>query len=143
MRGSKKSIREYEFNFFEMKKICIIAICFISVIFLAECKKNQLGGKSKVKGIVAHHTKPIANAIVYIKFNSKEFPGQNTAVYDASVTANSSGYYEINNFYRGDYYLYALGTDPQIAAPYIVKGGLSVSLKSREEKNIDIAVSEE
>lgn len=125
-----------------MKKLVIIATVLIGLVWLGACKKNQLGGKSMVKGTVAHHGKPIGNAVVYIKFDAKEFPGENTSVYNASVTANASGYYETPKLYKGNYYLYAVGLDPAIAAPYIVKGGFAVSLKSNEEKNIDIAVTE-
>ncbi|MGZ3884619.1 MAG: carboxypeptidase-like regulatory domain-containing protein [Bacteroidia bacterium] len=125
-----------------MKQLIFILSLATCVFCFSECKKNQLGGKSSIKGTVAHHGKPIANAIVYIKFNAKEFPGENTAVYNASVTANASGYYESPKLYKGDYYLYSVGMDPAIAAPYIVKGGFAVSLKSDEEKNIDIAVTE-
>jgi hypothetical protein len=125
-----------------MKRIIHISFLFL-LVFSISCKKNKLGGKSKVKGIVAHHGKPIADAIVYIKFNAVDFPGEDVSVYDASVTANQNGYYEINNFYKGDYFLYAVGIDPAVAAPSIVKGGIPVKLKSKEEKDIDIPVSED
>jgi hypothetical protein len=126
-----------------MKRIIAICILLTMILAFGNCKKNQLGGKSKVKGIVAHHGKPVSNATVYIKFNATEFPGEDVSVYDASVTANQSGYYEVNNFHKGNYFLYAVGIDPEIAAPSVVKGGLAVSLRSREEKDIDIPVSED
>jgi hypothetical protein len=126
-----------------MKRIITICLFLAMMVSLVGCKKNQLGGKSKVKGIVAHHGKPIADATVYIKFNATEFPGEDVSLYDASVKANQSGYYEVTNFYKGNYFLYAAGTDPAIAAPSVVKGGIAVSLRSREEKDIDIPVSED
>lgn len=125
-----------------MKKIVVL----LSVLFLLgvwSCKKNQFGGKSGVSGNVMHHSKPIPNATIYIKFNAKEFPGTDLSVYDSKISANPNGYFEIFNFYKGDYYLYAVGEDPAISAPYIVKGGVGISLKSRERKDIDIAVTEE
>lgn len=126
-----------------MKKSFIGLVLLLLFAIYAGCKKNQLGGKSKVRGVVAHHGKAIPNATVYIKFNAKDFPGEDISAYESSVTANQSGYYEINNFYKGNYYLYAVGTDTDIPSPYIVKGGIPVSLKSREEKDIDIPVSED
>jgi len=111
-------------------------------VFLG-CKKNELGGKSGVSGNVLHHGKPIPNAVIYVKFNATEFPGTNLNVYDTKISANMNGYFEIFNFYKGDYYLYAIGEDPAISAPYLVVGGVAVSLKSRERKDIDIAVGEE
>jgi hypothetical protein len=126
-----------------IKRIAGLLLFFMLMISLTQCQKNQLGGKSKVNGIVNHHGKPISGATVYIKFKATEFPGEDVSVYDASVTANQSGYYEINNFYKGEYYLYAVGIDPDVAAPGIVKGGIPVKLVSREEKNLDIPVSED
>lgn len=54
-----------------------------------------------------------------------------------------NGYFEIFNLYKGDYYFYAFGEDPAISAPYLVVGGVAVRLKSRERKDIEIAVGEE
>lgn len=113
------------------------------VISIFSCKKNGFGGGSGVSGIVSHHGKPIPDATVYIKFNAKDFPGEDLSVYEGRVYSNANGYYEITNFYQGDYYLYAIGSDPAIAAPFTVKGGVSVSLGMKERKDVDIPVGEE
>jgi hypothetical protein len=125
-----------------MKNITITTIIIITSLFFYTCKKNELGGKSKVKGVVAHHGKPIPNAVVYIKFNTTEFPGENSSDYDTSVNADAEGNYSID-FYKGSYYLYAMGLDMAIAYPYKVKGGLSISLRNKEKLTKDIAVSED
>lgn len=125
--------------------ISTFKLLFIITIFtvISSCKKNGFGGSSGVSGIVSHHGKPISEATIYIKFNAKDFPGEDLSVYDGKVYSNVNGYYEITNFYQGDYYLYAIGSDPAIAAPYTVKGGISVSLGSKERKDQDIPVGEE
>lgn len=125
-----------------MKKILAYHLILLMLMVTFSCKKNQLGGKASVKGRVIHHSLPIANAIVYIKFNATEFPGDDLSLYNTSVTADAQGNYEITNFYKGNYYLYAKGYDYTIASPYIVKGGISVSVRNGEHLNKDIAVTE-
>jgi len=126
-----------------MVKRILNLFLIIGLFVFIGCKKNELGGKSGVSGNVLHHGKPIANAVIYIKFNAKDFPGTDLKVYDTQISANMNGYFEIFNLYKGDYYFYAVGEDPAISAPYLVVGGMAVSLKSRERKDIDIAVGEE
>lgn len=100
-----------------------------------------MGGKATLKGIVSHHNKPIPNAYVYIKYNTSEFPGADYTLYDTYVQADSEGNYSID-FYKGTYYIFAYGYDLAIAAPYVVKGGLSISIRNREHLVKDIAVTE-
>jgi hypothetical protein len=91
--------------------------------------------------MVMHHSKPIPNAVVYIKFNTTEFPGDGPDFYDTSVEADASGNYSID-FYKGSYYVYAVGLDMDIPYPYKVKGGLSISIRNREHLTKDIAITE-
>jgi hypothetical protein len=79
--------------------------------------------------------------MVYIKFNTTEFPGDDYKLYDTYVQADASGNYSIP-FYKGSYYLYAAGLDLDTPPPYNVKGGLSVSLRNKENLTKDIAVTE-
>ncbi|MDF2453338.1 MAG: hypothetical protein K0S26_2842, partial [Bacteroidota bacterium] len=46
------------------------------------------------------------------------------------------------SFYKGTYYLYAVGFDLDVPPPYEVKGGLSVVVKRKDDLTVDIAVSE-
>lgn len=117
-----------------------LVICLLT--FVIACKKNQVGGKATLKGVVAHHSKPIPNAVVYIKYNTSEFPSDDGTTYNTSVTADEQGNYSID-FYKGTYYIYAVGLDMDIPYPYKVSGGLSVSIRNKENLTKDIAVTEE
>lgn len=117
----------------------LLAMPLISI--LNSCKKNQVGGTATVKGVVAHHEKPIADAYVYIKYNTTEFPGDDYTKYDTYVKADANGNYSIP-FYKGSYFIYARGYDYAIPAPYIVQGGISVTVRNKENLTKDIAVTE-
>lgn len=120
----------------------LILNIFIAVaILFTSCKKNQMGGKSEVKGTVFHHAKRIPEAIIYIKFNATEFPGKDVSLYDAKLTADSEGNFS-GNFYKGSYYLYAVGKDYAIPAPYEVVGGIAVKLRTNEKITTDVYVTE-
>lgn len=120
----------------------LILLLSILSTFLISCKKNQLGGKASIKGKVVHHSKAIANAIVYVKFDSKESAGTDVSKYDTKVNADVNGNYEIPSLYKGDYYLYAVGEDFAIAPPYTVNGGIPVTLRTKESVSIDVPVTE-
>lgn len=112
-------------------KYIILIICALS--FFA-CKKNQLGGKSNIKGKVQHHDKDIPFARVYIKFNAKDFPGEDISVYDTYIDADQNGSILIEHIYRGNYYFYAIGTDPSVSSlPNNVKGGVHLKVKMLKE----------
>jgi hypothetical protein len=125
-----------------MKTICKITFVLALLFSFAACKKNQIGGKASVKGVVAHHGKPIPNARVFIKYGTTEFPGEDYTNYDTYVDADADGNYKVQ-LYKGSYYLFAKGYDMAIPAPYLVIGGLSVSVRNKENLTKDIAVSED
>ena len=118
-----------------MKKIILLLV----PLLILSCKKNQLGGTSTIKGTVLHHERFIANATVYIKFNSKDFPGTDVSKYDANVAADASGNYSLK-CYKGDYYLYGVGYDPEIKEP--VTGGIPIHIRNHETVNTDVPVTE-
>lgn len=123
-------------------KILTKFFLFASLIILSgSCKKNQTGGKATLKGTVKHHEKAIADAYVYIKYNTSDFPGDDPKLYDNYVQADANGNYSIT-FYKGTYYIYAKGYDLEVPAPYEVKGGLSVTLTKKDNLVRDIAVTE-
>ena len=72
------------------KRLVVILACFA---LIAACKKNELGGKSTIRGRVSHHDKAIANATVYIKFDAEDSPGTDLSKYDAHVKADVGGDY--------------------------------------------------
>jgi hypothetical protein len=124
----------------KMQKHIITIIACITLF--AACKKNELGGKSTIKGTVAHHDKLIANATVYIKFNTQDSPGSDLSKYDAHVKADASGNYEFTSVYKGEYYLYAVGEDFAVPPPYQVFGGIPVKTKRNETLTINVPVTE-
>jgi hypothetical protein len=114
----------------------------ISVLFLlVACKKNTVGGNAVVKGTVAHHSKSIANARVYVKYGTNDFPGADTTKYDYTFMVDNTGTFS-QNFFKGNYYLYAIGFDYSIVPPFTVKGGIPVTLRTNEELDKTIAVTE-
>ena len=126
-----------------MKSILLKFSFFLLLLSITvSCKKNQVGGKATLKGVVEHHGVPIPNAVVYIKYNTTEFPGEDGTTYNTSVTADDQGNYNIN-FYKGSYYVYAVGLDMNIPYPYTVSGGMSLSIRNNENLTKDIAVTEE
>jgi len=124
-----------------MKKIFLLSSLVVFAFFFS-CKKNQLGGKSTIKGKVVHHSKAIAYASVFIKFNAKEFPGSDTNIYDSKVRADADGNYSIK-CYKGDYYLYGFGYDYALLFPYHVKGGTHVRIRNNEVSETTVAVTED
>lgn len=125
-----------------MKAILKLSLVFVLLLSFTNCKKNQTGGKASVSGTVKHHEKTIADAYVYIKFNTTEFPGDDYTKYDTYVQADANGKYRIP-LYKGSYYLYAKGYDLDIASPFIVKGGTSFTIRNKENLSIDLAVTED
>lgn len=119
----------------------LFLVCMLSLAVMS-CTKNRTGGNATLKGKVVHHGKAIANAYVYVKFNTSEFPGDNYSSYDTYVEADASGNYSIP-FYQGTYYIFAMGRDMDIAYPYKVQGGLSISIRNKENLEKDIAVTED
>ncbi len=124
-------------------KIKFILLVISCLVFSTSCKKNGTGGSATIKGTVSHHSNIIQGATVYIKYDAKEFPGENIAGYDASY-ATTDGAYEITGLLAGDYYLYAVGFDSSISE--IVKGGVPVKIKQRDNNNVfeaTVAVTED
>lgn len=109
-------------------------------VMLFSCKKEGTGGKSSVKGYAKHHSAPIPNCTIYIKYGATDFPGSNTGNYDASVKADGSGHYEISGLRKGNYYLYGVGYDAAIAAP--VTGGVGIKLRYNEKLETNVPVTE-
>ncbi len=112
-----------------------------AAILISACKKNTIGGDAVVKGTVTHHSKIIPNARIFVKYGTNDFPGADTSLYDHKLNADANGAYEIR-FFKGHYYLYAIGFDYGIVAPFIVKGGIPISLRTNEELDKTIAVTE-
>lgn len=125
-----------------MKYIITLLIAFSLSLFFIGCKKNELGGNCVIQGKVTHHSKAIAEATVYVKMGATEFPGDDISKYDFEVTADASGNFKVESLYRGEYYLYSVGKDFTVPAPWLVKGGIPVQLRYNERKTVDLPVTE-
>ncbi|MFZ9454079.1 MAG: hypothetical protein ACO27Q_02510 [Bacteroidia bacterium] len=111
------------------------------LLFLNACKKNKLGGSASMQLQISHHGKSISKARVFIKCNASNFPGSDTLNYDAAFTCNEDGKVQIA-VYPGQYYLWASGMDYSVPPPYIVNGGIPVTMRFNEQRNLQVPVSE-
>ncbi len=124
-----------------MKKYFIIL--FILLIQFYSCKREHIHvhDEYSLQGAVKHHDQLIPLAKVYIKFNTKAYPGSDTRNYDDSFMANKAAYYHYHTPNAGDAYLYAVGFDSSILS--VVKGGRPLDIGGKnKELYIDIAVTE-
>ena len=115
------------------------------IVFVSSCNKGGTGGANEIAAFPKHHGKPIPGAVVYIKYGAKDFPGEDVSKYDASdvadATHGAANHAHFEELKRGYYYLYSVGYDSSIAQ--IVKGGISVQIKSRDgETDVDVPVTE-
>lgn len=115
-----------------MGKFKYILLIFCALSFFG-CKKNQLGGRSNIKGSVQHNGKKIANAKVYIKFGATSSPGTNASDYDTFINADHNGNILIEHIFHGDYWFYAEGVDDALPLPGTVKGGVHLKVKMLKE----------
>lgn len=127
-------------------KPLILAILVLSLITFISCKKEGTGGKVKLGVFVKHHKELIPNAVVYIKYGAKEFPGADSKNYDNSAICGNDGldlgYTHFKDLKKGNYYLYSVGYDSTINLP--VTGGIPVEIKEKTgELTVDIPVTEE
>lgn len=123
-----------------MQKFIIIVTTLI--IILSGCAKNAgTGGNNTIIATAKHHGLIIPEATIYIKYNSKDFPGENTSVYDDFKTAGKDGKVTFEGLKRGDYYLYGIGYDSSIKQTVV--GGIPIQLLQKAgEKLIDVPVTE-
>ena len=121
---------------------------FVSVVLLCSfsCKKKPsagLGGNASLKINAYHHSQPIDSCTVYIKFNTSEAPDDDVYDLQQAVTKDSSGnsFTIFSGLKKGDYYIFAKGWDPNIAAA--VKGGIPYTIKEEETLSITVPVTED
>lgn len=126
-------------------KTILYTFLYVFALTMISCKKKPsagLGGNANLKITAFHHTAPIDSGIVYIKFNSSEAPADNTYDLNQPLTkdSNNNSYTIFKGLKKGDYYLYAEGWDPLIAA--YVKGGLPYTIGEEGDISLTIPVTE-
>jgi hypothetical protein len=113
-------------------KLKIVIILLITSVFIGSCRKEKCENAT-VTGLVRHHSKLIPNAMVYIKYGSKDMPAnpQNPNTFDEAVQADANAWYTFLNKAKGDYYLYAVGYDEQLLDS--VYGGAPLGIECKSE----------
>ncbi len=121
-------------------------------VLLCSCKKEDKctggsGGNLTLKISLVHQTHAIINLknfrdTIYIKYNAKEFPGTDPALYDAVVIGDwPADDVLIPGLHCGDYFIYGVGYES--VHGYRVSGGIPFSTDQKEgEKSLTIPVSE-
>jgi hypothetical protein len=117
-----------------MKNLKLSISIMAAVFFLNACtNKGGTGGDATIFGKVQHHEKNIPYARVFIKYNQKEFPGEDTTKYDAVVIADNQANYTIKGLKKGCYYLYAYGKDGvENGNPFAVFGGIRTDINAKK-----------
>lgn len=98
------------------------------------------GGSGSLKVAVSHHSKPISNAIVFIKYNTSEQP----LSFDDSVACvweNGKAIANFSSLKKGQYYLLGKGYDTTIFQNVI--GGIPYKLAEETAIAITLPVTED
>ena len=98
------------------------------------CLLAGKGGNATIVAYPQHHEVPIINVegykdTAYVKFNTTEFPGDNPALYDLSLTgAKETDSVSIKGLKPGNYYIFMVGFDPSLQER--VTGGIPYTLRN-------------
>jgi len=113
-------------------------LILFSMLAFTACKKEPgPGGKAHIHGHVEYEAteETIVNATVSIWYDATSKPLANA---DDATTANGEGEFEFENLNKGDYYLYAIGSD---TSGTLREGGVAASIdKKSGEFDADIHV---
>lgn len=129
-----------------MKSARIALLLTAGSLALISCSRKESGtagkgGNASLSCSPSHHGafKNIINAKVYIKYNTLDLPKNfddslQCSIRDNKATATFSG------LKKGDYYLYARGTDTTIGS--IVEGGRPFTISEESAQAVTILVTE-
>jgi len=122
-----------------MKKLFLLVF---PVLLAASCTPEEgPGGTAKINGLAAHHSLPIPDTKIWIKYGTSESPGIDTQLYDDSTQAGQDGRFEFSGLQKGVYYLYGIGYDSTIDMP--VTAGIPVVLAEKGQvKEVLLPVTE-
>lgn len=106
------------------------------------CEYAGLGGNVTVVAYPKHHGDDTRPYTAYVKFNTQNFPGENPALYDLQIAADTTeNHIEIENLKRGHYFIYMTAFDTSISE--IVKGGIPTTVTATAgEIDLNIPVTE-
>lgn len=133
----------------------ILFLMLLSVLSLGCSKKDETlcvaseGGSCNLILFPQHHEEPIVSQLNYldsafIKFNTREFPGDDKSKYDLIVVGDlGSDKVIIENLKCGNYFIYMTGYDQSISER--VKGGIPFTISEGfvGTKNIVVPVTED
>lgn len=133
----------------------ILFLMLLSVLSLGCSKKDETlcvaseGGSCDLILFPQHHEEPIISQPNYldsafIKFNTREFPGDDKSKYDLIVVGDlGSDKVIIENLKCGNYFIYMTGYDQSISER--VKGGIPFTISEGfvGAKNIVVPVTED
>jgi hypothetical protein len=126
-----------------MKSVLLLLGSF-SILFMSSCKddscKAGAGGSLTFVLSPKHHVRAIPGCTIKLKFNAKDFPGENgnyEIVTQAGATETSI---TVTGLKCGDYYFYGVGIDSTLSdADKTVKGGIPYSTK-QESGTIELVI---
>lgn len=120
----------------------LTSLALLAALSFTSCGGDEgPGGESAIIFTAKHHAKAIPYTTAYIKYGARTSPGANVASYDETVTSDALGTGRFEGLMKGDYYIYGVGYDSAIGAP--VTGGVPVSLRKGEEKEVTLAITED
>ncbi|MEO7174736.1 MAG: hypothetical protein ABIV51_02830 [Saprospiraceae bacterium] len=118
--------------------VCVFCILWASCNDDESCKAGA-GGDVTLVAFPQHHTKPVRPDSVYVKFDSKEFPGASPLDYDLAIAADTTeDHVFIENLKCGDYYIYMIGYDHSIIE--LVRGGIPYTIADNLSGEIDLDI---
>jgi hypothetical protein len=126
-----------------MKKIAISFLFLLILNCVVSCNKAGTGGDAEVSATIMHHERAIPGATLYVKFNAKDFPGEDVSKYDivqvTGTAGHSIGHTHVKDLKQGYYFFYGVGYDSSIQQT--VTGGVGIHIKySQRKKEIDLTV---
>ncbi len=113
-------------------------LSIVGLLFFSSCGKEEagLGGEVNLTLYPEHHAKAIFGQPNYadsamLKFNSREFPGDDPGLYDAVFVGNTGdAFVRVSGLKKGQYFIFMTGWDTTINQR--VKGGIpyKIDMKS-------------
>ena len=92
-------------------KFLTLGIALITAITFNSCKKEGIGGYGEIRGYAISNGKMVKPFIFYISYGATSSPGGDLSKYDSSSLSDDNGKFNFKGLKKGDYYIYAKGTE--------------------------------